>query len=277
MDVRYLPNHESYRHLTTTNLRESFVVESLFTPGSISMVYCETDRSIIGGALPIDTPLTLIPTRKEMAADFFTERREVGVVNIGGEGTVRVNSTEHTLRLNDVLYIGRGKKEIEFRTRAVNQSAHFYFISYPAHTDHPDSLIHQADAEKVVLGSAETANKRTINKYIHTNGVKSCQLVMGLTQLDTGSIWNTMPPHTHMRRSEVYLYYAMEPDDLVVHLMGMPDETRSLIMRNRQAVISPSWSIHCGAGTRAYSFVWAMGGENQEFSDMDVVAMKDLR
>lgn len=276
MEVRYLPNQESYRRLTTTELRKSFVVEELFTPAAIAMVYCETDRSIIGGALPTDTQLKLLPTRQEMAADFFTERREIGVVNIGCDGVISVDGLEHSLRTNDMLYIGRGKKKIEFRSLNKKYPASFYFISYPAHTDYSDAVIRQADAEQAAIGSLEGANKRTIYKYIHTNGVKSCQLVMGLTQLETGSIWNTMPPHTHQRRSEIYLYYGLGPDDLVVHLMGTPDETRNLIMRNQQAVISPSWSVHCGAGTRNYSFVWAMGGENQEFSDMDVVPMRAL-
>lgn len=276
MEVRYLPNQESYRRLTTAELRKSFVVEELFTPGAITMVYCETDRAIIGGALPTDAPLKLLPTRQEMAADYFTERREVGVVNIDGDGVVSINGSDFTLHGNDMLYIGRGKKKIEFRSLDKKSSASFYFVSYPAHADFPDTVIRQADAERTVLGSPESANKRTIYKYIHTNGVKSCQLVMGLTQLESGSIWNTMPPHTHQRRSEIYLYYALGPDDIVVHLMGTPEETRTLIMRNQQAVISPSWSVHCGAGTKNYSFVWVMGGENQEFSDMDTVPMKAL-
>ncbi len=276
MEVRYLPNHNSYRRMTTGELRAAFVLEHLFKPAHIEMVYFETDRLIAGGAVPIDVPMQLLASRKDMAVDFFTERRELGIVNIGGEGIVKVEGIEHMLRTNDVLYVGRGKKKIEFRSREKNQPALFYFVSYPAHADYPDALIHQSDAEQTTLGSMEGANKRTIYKYIHTGGVKSCQLVLGITQLEPGSIWNTMPPHTHQRRSEIYLYYSLTPDDLVVHLMGMPNETRSLILRNGQAVKSPSWSIHCGAGTKSYSFVWAMGGENQEFADMDGAPVPSL-
>lgn len=276
MEVRYLPNQDAYRTLPTEDLRRSYVMEKLFQPNAISMVYFETDRSIVGGALPGDTPLKLLPTRQEMATDYFTERREVGIVNVGGNAVVRVNDHDHTLQGNDMLYVGRGKKKIEFRSQDKKTPAALYFVSYPAHADYPDVLVRHSEAEKVTIGSAEGANKRTINKYIHMGGVKSCQLVMGLTQLESGSIWNTMPAHTHQRRSEVYLYYALGPDDLVVHLMGMPRETRNIILRDRQAVISPSWSVHCGAGTRNYSFVWAMGGENQEFSDMDGVPMPSL-
>lgn len=276
MEVRYSPNHESYQRLTTEELRRAFVVDKLFSAGSVEMVYFGTDRSIVGGAVPTEKALPLLASRKEMAADFFTERREVGVVNIGGEGVVRVDKAEFNLGPNDILYIGRGKKRIEFASKAAGKPAQFYFVSYPAHTEYPDALVRHADAEKTVLGSPEGANKRTIFKYIHMGGIKSCQLVMGLTQLAPGSIWNTMPPHTHQRRSEIYLYYNLDPESLVVHLMGMPSETRSLVMRNGQAVMSPSWSIHCGVGTKAYSFVWAMGGENQEFGDMDAVAMQAL-
>jgi 4-deoxy-L-threo-5-hexosulose-uronate ketol-isomerase len=276
MEVRYLPNQESYRRMTTEELRAAFVLEHLFKPATIGMVYFETDRLIAGGAAPTDAPLQLVASRKEMATDFFTERRELGIVNIGGEGIVKVEGIEYVLRSNGVLYVGRGKKKVEFQSWTKDQPALFYFVSYPAHADYPDTLIHHSDAERTDLGSMEGANKRTIYKYIHTGGVKSCQLVLGITQLETGSIWNTMPPHTHQRRSEIYFYYSLGADDLVVHLMGTPNETRNLILRNGQAVMSPSWSIHCGAGTRNYSFIWAMGGENQEFADMDGVPMPSL-
>lgn len=277
MEVRYLPNSDAYNRLTTDELRRAFVFEHLFLSGVLSTVYCDTDRAIVGGAVPTDSPLQLLATKKEMAADFFAERREAGVVNIGGEGIVRADGTDHSLAYKDMLYIGRGVKNIEFRSVRSAQPAVFFLVSYPAHSSYPTTVIRAANTEKAQLGSVEGANKRTINRYIHTGGAKSCQLVMGLTDLDVGSVWNTMPPHTHMRRMEIYLYFGLSPEAVVVHLMGKPDETRSVVLRNQQAVVSPSWSIHCGAATQNYSFIWAMGGENQEFSDMDAVGMKDLR
>jgi 4-deoxy-L-threo-5-hexosulose-uronate ketol-isomerase len=277
MEVRYLPNSESYQRMTTDELRRAFTFEQLFVPGSLNTVYCDADRAVVGGVVPTDAPLKLLASKKEMAADFFTERREIGVVNIGGEGMVRTDGQVHGLACKDMLYIGLGVKDIEFSSPRAAQPAVFYLVSFPAHTSYPVALIRSGEAEKTPLGSPEGANKRTINKYIHAGGAKSCQLVMGLTDLEVGSVWNTMPPHTHMRRMEIYLYFALDPDSLVVHMMGKPDETRSLILHNQQGVISPSWSIHCGAATRNYSFVWAMGGENQEFSDMDAVRTQDLR
>jgi len=276
MEVRYLPNHEAYQRLTTPELRGAFVLDRLFTPGSVNMVYCDADRAIIGGAVPTNTPLKLAATKKEMAAEFFTERRELGIVNIGGPGNIQADGSKFVMGKKDMLYVGRGVKNVEFSNAQAGQPAVFFFVSFPAHTAYPPVHVSLDQAEKVPLGSTEGANKRTINKYIHSGGVKSCQLAMGLTELESGSVWNTMPPHTHQRRIEVYLYYDLDPDSVVFHLMGKPDETRTLVLRNQQAVISPSWSIHSGVGTRKYSFVWAMAGENQEFSDMDGVAMQDL-
>ena len=277
MEVRYLPNPESYRRMTTEELRQAFVLENLFNRGSISMVYCDADRAIIGGAIPQDAPLELTATTKEMAAQFFTERREIGVVNIGAEGIIRADGQQYALARNDMLYIGRGVRRIEFGNARGSHGAIFYFVSFPAHTPYPVTYVRAADAEAATLGSPDGANKRTIHRYIHRGGPTSCQLVMGMTDLAPGSVWNTMPPHTHMRRTEVYLYYDLDPDAMVVHLMGPADETRNLILRNQQAVISPSWSIHCGCATTNFSFIWAMGGENQEFTDMDGITMKDLR
>ncbi len=276
MEVRYLPNQETYGRMTTEELRRSFVLDQLFSPGSIAAVYTDTDRAIIGGAVPAGAPLSLVATKRQLAAEYFTERREVGIVNIGGDGVVRTDSTGHQLRLKDMLYVGRGVKSIEFVSRDAKNPAAFFFVSFPAHSAYPTVLVPAESSEKVVLGSPEHANKRTIAKYIHGRGAQSCQLVMGLTDLEPGSVWNTMPPHTHMRRSEVYLYFGLGPDSAVVHLMGRPDESRNIIMRNRQGVISPPWSIHCGAGTQNYSFIWAMGGENKEFTDMDQVGMQEL-
>ena len=276
MNVRQLPDSESYQRKTTEELRRAFVLDRLFVPGSISTVYCDADRAIVGGAVPGKTPLSLLATKKEMAAEFFAERREIGIVNIGGAGEVRADSQTCTLGFKDMLYLGRGTRVIEFSALRADQPSAFYFVSYPAHTTCPPTLARLETAEKSSLGFPEAANKRTINKFIHAGGVKSCQLVMGLTDLDTGSVWNTMPPHTHVRRSEIYLYFGLDAESVVVHMMGKPRETRNLILRNQEAVVSPAWSIHCGAATKRYSFVWAMGGENQVFSDMDAVGMQDL-
>lgn len=277
MEVRYLPDGESYKRMTTDELRGAFVCDQLFAPGAANMVYCDIDRAILGGIVPTTASLQLKATKKEMAAEYFTERREVGIVNIGGEGVVATDGKANTLAFKDMLYIGRGVTSVEFSSIRKETPAVFFVVSYPAHTSYPVSVMRSAEAQKTALGSLEGSNKRTINKYIHTGGIKSCQLVMGLTDLDTGIVWNTMPPHTHMRRMEIYLYFGLDPDSVVIHLMGKPQETRSLILRNQQAVISPSWSIHCGAATRNYSFIWAMGGENQEFADMDGVDMRELR
>jgi 4-deoxy-L-threo-5-hexosulose-uronate ketol-isomerase len=277
MEVRYVPNQDAYERLNTAELRKSFMFENIFAEGAVRMVYCDTDRAVVGGAIPTTGPLKLEASKKEMAAEHFTERREIGIVNVGGSGTVHVDDKPWKLQPQDMLYVGRGKKWISFSGDDAANPPAFYFVSYPAHREYPDAIIRSSEAEVAQLGATDAANVRAIRKYIHTGGAKSCQLVMGLTDLAPGSIWNTMPAHTHQRRSEVYLYFGINPDSLVVHLMGRPEESRSLIIRNRQAVISPSWSIHCGAGTRNYSFVWAMGGENQEFSDMDPVAMTQLR
>lgn len=277
MEVRYMPDDRSYERMSTNELRAAFVLDTLFTPGALAMTYCDADRLIVGGAVPAKKPLALLASKKEMAAEFFAERREIGIVNLAGEGVIVADKTEYPLQPHDMLYLGRGTKDIQFRSVKAREPAYFYFASFPAHTSHPHARIAAADAEHAQLGSAEAANKRVINRYIHTGGIQSCQLVMGMTELETGSVWNTMPPHTHMRRMEAYLYYGLGPDDIVVHLMGRPEATRSLILRNLQVVIAPSWSIHCAAATTNYRFVWAMGGENQEFGDMDAVRMQDLR
>jgi 4-deoxy-L-threo-5-hexosulose-uronate ketol-isomerase len=276
MDLRYLPDQETYRRMTTAELRKAFVIDSLFERGEISAVYCDADRAIVGGAVPTRKALRLEATKKEMAADFFNERREVGIANLGGDGSVIVDGAEHPVRRREMIYVGRGARKVEMKSARPRDPAMFYFVSFPAHAPYPTALCLYDSTEKATVGSPGGANRRTINKYIHAGGAKSCQLVMGLTELEIGSVWNTMPPHTHQRRMEVYLYFDLEPDAAVIHLMGTPKETRSLILRNAQAVISPSWSVHCGAATSRYSFIWAMGGENQEFSDMDQVRMETL-
>jgi 4-deoxy-L-threo-5-hexosulose-uronate ketol-isomerase len=262
--------------MTTAELRASYLVENLFQPGTVQLVYTDVDRAIVGGVVPTAQKLAL-EASKELAATYFAERREIGVLNLGGKGTITVDSKEFVLARRTCLYIGRGSQKIDFSSADPKEPAWFYLISYPAHTPHPTRLATEADAEPVELGSQRDANQRTILKYIHTKGIPSCQLVMGFTVLKEGSIWNTMPPHTHARRSEVYLYIDIAPDAAVFHCMGTAQETRHLVVHNGEAVLSPPWSIHCGAGTRNYGFVWAMGGENQEFTDMDQIAVKDLR
>jgi 4-deoxy-L-threo-5-hexosulose-uronate ketol-isomerase len=276
MDVRYSTDPRGFRAMTTEDLQKSFLIDHLFSHDDIPMVYSDIDRSITGSAVPVKGPLKLLGTKKEMAAEHFAERREIGVINIGEAGTITVDGTEYAMGYRDALYIGRGVREIVFSSRNPERPAMFYFVSYPAHKEFPTTHAKFSDAEPARLGSVKDANKRTIYKYIHPNGIKSCQLVMGLTELEEGSVWNTMPPHTHQRRSEVYMYFNLEPTSMVVHLMGQPGETRHLVMRNRQAVLNPSWSIHAGVGTQNYTFIWAMGGENQVFDDMDGVGVREL-
>jgi 4-deoxy-L-threo-5-hexosulose-uronate ketol-isomerase len=264
-----------YKTMTTAELRETFLLTELFRPGIIDFVYVDLDRALIGSAVPVDQPLVL-PTYDVLKASYFTERRELGVLNIGGPGRITVKDNKFDLDNLDALFIGRGNESISFASKDAKQPAEFYLLSYPAHTAHPTSRIESAHEARVKLGAPQTANQREITKLIHMDGVRSCQLVMGFTQLAQGSVWNTMPPHTHMRRSEVYLYFDIPDTDRVVHLMGPAHETRSLIVANKQVVVSPGWSIHAGVGTTSYTFCWGMGGENQDYGDMDKLAIADL-
>lgn len=276
MELRQAIGSNETKTLSTQALRETFVLENLFTPGQIQLTYWEVDRTIVGSAVPSKSPLTL-EVSGELAADYFCQRREIGVLNIGAPGTIHVDGTAYPLGTQDCLYIGRGSQSVSFESEDGQNPAKFYLMSYPAHAEYPTTLVKQADANQVHLGSQETANERTIFQYIHEKGAKSCQLVMGLTKLKTGSVWNTMPAHTHARRSEVYLYFGVSDEAAVFHFMGQPQETRHVLMHNEQVVLSPSWSIHSGCGTQSYTFIWAMGGENQRFDDMDGIAIRDLR
>ncbi len=276
MKTYLLADPTRYPSMTTAQLRETFLLDSLYEPGALHLVYVDLDRTIAGIAAPTGTPLVL-PTDPDLRAEYFTERRELGALNVGGSGCIKVNGKCHTLENLDCLYIGRGNADVSFESKDPSSPAIFYLLSYPAHTAHPVTLVRKEEANPTTLGSAETCNLRTISKYIFIGGAKSCQLVMGVTHLHAGSDWNTMPPHTHMRRSEVYLYFNLSPEAVVFHLMGPPEETRHIVMKNLQAVVSPGWSIHAGVGTRAYSFCWGMGGENQDYADMDVAAIPSLR
>ncbi|MGD0800588.1 MAG: 5-dehydro-4-deoxy-D-glucuronate isomerase [Terracidiphilus sp.] len=275
MKILQMADAIRFRTMTTKELRETFLVDGLFQPGQVRLTYVDLDRAVIGSATPTAEPLRL-PTDDALRALYFTERRELGVLNIGDAGSVTVNGIPYELDKLDALYVGRGNEEIIFSSTDKSHPAEFYLLSYPAHVTYPTQLIRSAEQEKATLGSAETANLREITRLIHLEGTRSCQLVMGFTQLAVGSVWNTMPPHTHMRRSEVYLYFDVEADQRVVHLMGPGKETRNIIIANKQVVISPGWSIHAGVGTRNYKFCWGMGGENQVYNDMDALAIADL-
>jgi 4-deoxy-L-threo-5-hexosulose-uronate ketol-isomerase len=276
MDMRYPSHPDKVKHFSTAQLRDEFLIPTLFTDDAVTMVYSHIDRVIVGGACPVSNTLDLKASPKEIGADFFLQRREIAVVNVGGNGKVIADGTGYDLCKLDGLYVGMGTQTLQFTSDKPEQPAHFYFVSTPAHMTYPTVHIPISSAEPVHLGSPSSSNERTINKYIHPDGVKSCQLVMGVTLLEPNNMWNTMPAHTHARRMEVYFYFDLNQDQVVFHLMGEPHETRHLVVRNEQAVISPSWSIHSGMGTGNYAFIWAMAGENQTFSDMDAVAMSDL-
>ena len=269
MEVREYSHSKDAKNYDTARLREEFLIEKVFEPGKIHGVYSMIDRIITIGVMPTDSEIKLPAFEERTKAEYFLERRELGVINIGGSGTVTVDGEEFTLDNKDCLYVGLGKKDIVFKSNDASKPAEFYINSCPAHKEYPTVKGVKAEANPVELGAKETCNERTIFQFIHENGIQSCQLVMGFTELKPGSIWNTFPPHTHDRRMEVYFYFDMPEDQVVMHFMGKPEETRHIVMRNKQAVISPSWSIHSGAGTAAYTFIWGMCGENKEFTDMD--------
>ncbi len=276
MELRTACSPKDAKHYDTDRLREEFLIQDLFKADRIKYVYSHIDRIITGGAKPVKKKLK-IEAGDELRAKYFLERREMGIINIGGKGTVTVDGQKYVLDYKDGLYIGRGAKNITLESASAKKPAKFYFNSTPAHTAYPTVLIRPEDCVTQELGSLATCNHRVIRKYILPGQVESCQLVMGMTTLAEGSVWNTMPCHTHDRRMEVYLYFELGKDDVVFHLMGEPTETRHIVMRNEEAVISPSWSIHSASATRNYTFIWGMCGENQDFDDMDHVAMTDLR
>ena len=265
-----------YPRMNTEELRDTFLLDSLFESGKLHLTYVDLDRAVVGFAAPLEAALAL-PTDPVLRAEYFTERRELGALNIGGVGVITVEGKSCELDNLDVLYIGRGNKQVSFASKDKSSPAVFYLLSYPAHAEYPTALVRKENAAPTELGSLETCNKRTIFKYIHLQGARSCQLVMGVTHLAPGSNWNTMPPHIHMRRSEIYMYFNVASDARVMHFMGPPAETRHIVMADKGIVFSPGWSIHCGVGTRAYSFCWGMGGENQDYADMDPAPVESLR
>ena len=276
LDVRYSNHPNDVKYYTTDELREHFLVEEVFVQDEVSLVYSHNDRIIFGGAMPVEKELYL-ESGKELASNYFLELREMGVINIGGNGVIILDGKEYTMNYQDGLYISKGTVAVKFRSLDKENPAKFYINSCPAHHVYPTVHIPLEKANKVHLGDKVNLNVRTINQYVHPAVCKSCQLVMGMTILDEGSVWNTMPCHTHERRMEVYFYFNMKKDNFVIHLMGEGDETRHIFMHNEQAVISPSWSIHSGVGSSNYTFIWGMCGENQTFTDMDNILNNDLR
>lgn len=288
MELRTAASPRDVKHYTTQRLREEFLIEELFVLGEMRLVYSHIDRIITGAVVPVSTVPIALTAGEELKAEYFLQRRELGVINIGGKGKITIDGREYMVDKKEGMYIGMGAKDVIFESMDDSNPAKFYLNSAPAHMTYPTVLIKPEgqkeegtviikDSNKVELGSLEQSNHRTICKYILPGQVESCQLEMGMTKLEPGSVWNTMPCHTHDRRMEVYLYFDMPEDAIVMHYMGEPTETRHLVIRNEQAVISPSWSIHSGGGTQAYTFIWGMVGENQDFDDMDSVAMTDLK
>jgi 4-deoxy-L-threo-5-hexosulose-uronate ketol-isomerase len=276
MKTYQLADAVRFTTITTAQVRQTFLIDALYQPGTLGLAYVDLDRAVVGMVSPLGCPIPL-PADGALRAQYFTERREIGALNIGGSGVIHADGTSHCLENLDCLYIGRGTKEVAFESKNPQSPAVFYLLSYPAHTTCPTTLVSRDEADTMELGEVETCNRRTICKYIHLNGAKSCQLVMGVTHLHPGSAWNTMPAHTHMRRSEIYMYFNLSEVARVFHLMGPAEETRHIVMKNREAVVSPGWSIHAGVGTQAYSFCWGMGGENQDYGDMDPTPLESLR
>ncbi|MGG3587117.1 5-dehydro-4-deoxy-D-glucuronate isomerase [Priestia megaterium] len=276
MQTRYANHPEDMKNYTTEKLRDQFLVEKIFENDQVNLTYTHVDRMIFGGVMPVKEKLS-ISLSKELGVNYFLERREMGVINIGGEGIMIVDGTEYDMKCRDGLYIGKGTKEVYFRSKNINNPAKFYINSVPAHHMYPTVKIDINNIEPLRLGEPSQLNQRAIYQYVHPNVCQSCQLQLGLTMLEAGSAWNTMPCHTHERRMEVYLYFDMAPETRIFHFMGEPSETRHLVIKNEQAAISPSWSIHSGVGTSNYTFIWGMCGENISYDDMDAVKMDELK
>lgn len=277
MERRYASHPNEVKRFDTERLRQEFHIPKLFTPDQLELVLTHEDRMIVGGAAPVNEAVKLEVDLKELGVSYFLERRELGAINVGGPGIISVDGTDYELNTKDCLYVGMGSKEVLFKSKDAANPAKFYLNSAPAHKEFPTAKTTLAEAESGALGSIENSNDRTIHRFIHENGLQSSQLVMGMTQLKTGNMWNTMPTHVHPRRMEAYMYFDLPEESVVFHLMGEPDETRHIVMRNEQAVISPSWSIHSGVGTSNYTFIWGMAGDNKAYADMDAVPMKHLK
>ncbi|HIU56695.1 MAG TPA: 5-dehydro-4-deoxy-D-glucuronate isomerase [Candidatus Ornithomonoglobus merdipullorum] len=280
MDIRYSANQRDFKRYTTEETRNEFLIENLYVPNEVVAVYSHVDRMVTLGCMPTTEEVPIdkgIDVWANFGTSFFLERREIGIFNIGGAGVIKADGEEYTMNYKDCIYITMGTKEVTFKSLDPNAPAKFYMVSAPAHKPCKTTFIPIEKAAKRNVGAAETANKRVINQFIHPDVLETCQLSMGMTVLETGSVWNTMPAHTHERRMEIYMYFEVPEDNVVFHMMGEGKETRHIVMQNEQAVISPSWSIHCGCGTSNYTFIWAMGGENQAFDDMDNIPTTELR
>jgi 4-deoxy-L-threo-5-hexosulose-uronate ketol-isomerase len=276
MQIYQAISQREAQSFNTEQLRENFLIESIFKNDEITMYYTHYDRVVLGGVMPINSAITL-PTYDNLKSDYFLERREIGIINVGGEGEIAVDGKTFSLSKLDALYIAKGSKSVVFTSNSFENPAQFFLFSAPGHHAYETRKMSKEEATPVNMGSPEAANERTIYKYIHRDGIESCQVVMGLTVLKSGSIWNTMPAHVHDRRMEAYLYFDLNADHRVFHLMGQPQETRHLVVANHQAILSPPWSIHSGAGTSNYSFIWAMAGENMDFTDMEFANISELK
>jgi 4-deoxy-L-threo-5-hexosulose-uronate ketol-isomerase len=276
MEIRFEHSPKEVQGMTTDELRSSFLTDKLMQDDNIRLLYTHYDRVILGGAKPVRTTLSL-ETHPELKADYFLQRREIGIINVGGKGRIFADGAAYELGKLDCLYAGKGVQKISFTSDDPADPSLFYLLSTQAHAIHPVQFLSRQQAQPTDIGAPETSNARTIYKYIHADGIKSCQLVMGLTVLKTGSVWNTMPAHTHTRRMEAYFYFDVPDGQRIFHFMGQPQETRHLLVAGEQAVVSPPWSIHSGCGTGNYSFIWGMAGENYTYTDMDIVSIPDLR
>jgi len=275
MEIRYSADIVRYKTMTNSELRDTFVVDNLFRPDVVHLTYSDIDRGVIGSAVPVTKALH-VPVFKDLASEYFAQRREVGIINIGGAGEIDVDGVTYAMDKLDSLYIRRESRGIEFRSHDADTPAKFYFVSYPAHKKYATTHVPQAKANRVELGATKTSNKRVIFQPIHPDILSTCQIVMGFTILEEGNVWNTFPPHTHKRRSEFYMYFDLEPEARVFHFMGEQDNMRPMILKDGEVALSPIWSMHCGAGTSAYTFIWSMGGENQVFDDMDHIGPGDV-
>lgn len=276
MQIRFQNSPKETAGMNTQQLRENFLIENLMQPGKVSLTYSHYDRMIVGGVVPTSAAIEL-PNEGELKANYFLERREIGIINVGGNGTITADGVAYELEKLEAAYLGKGTQAVSFKSADAANPALFYLLSVPAHQSHPNRKMTKAEAAPVNLGDISTSNKRTIYKYIHNDGIQSCQLVMGLTTLETGSVWNSVPPHTHTRRMEAYFYFDLDEAQRVMHFMGEPQETRHLVMANNEAVLSAPWSMHFGVGTSSYGFIWGMAGENKEFTDMDPVPVATIK
>ncbi len=276
MEIRFQNSPKEVKGMSTNELRSNFLIQQLMKADALSLVYSHYDRVIVGGVTPVQQKVTL-HNEAELRVDYFLQRRELGIINVGGAGVVEADGVTYELNKLDALYLGKGTQAVVFSSKSKDDPASFFLMSATAHHTYPNAKMTKEEASPVNLGETATANKRTIYKYIHLDGIQSCQLVMGLTVLNEGSVWNSVPPHTHTRRTEVYFYFDVPEQQRIFHLMGEPTETRHLVMANHDAVISPPWSVHCGPGSTNYGFIWAMAGENLTFTDMDPVAIANMR